>query len=164
MAFKYKVANLVLACYTYLIISNPPLIWANGENYENNNLQFDTMKKDEHPQFLLCENPITNESDGRHYIMHLHDPVIVAQVFYFTPQDEEAQMQIKRQITLGATLDYENEYFVFGAIFHAPLPDKWREWSKQQIDDKLRDIMKDMADWYEAYLIWEDSQNDNNDE
>ena len=102
------------------------------------------------PKFLLCENPIADKSDGRSFIIHTREPRILAEIFAFEePLNECLLNSVKSNIRIGATLEYGSEYFIFSAIFV----------EKIEMDaDKLAGIMRRMADWYEAYLKWEDSQ------
>lgn len=102
------------------------------------------------PKFLLAKNPIADKSDGRIFILHTQTPKILAEVFHFDVGDEEHQMDCKRQFTIGSTLEYEDEYIVIGAL--------WVESCELFSADRLAGLMRRMADWYEAYLIWEDSQ------
>lgn len=100
-----------------------------------------------HSKFVLADNPMLEFHRGGQYIIHLRDPLIVAQVFHFDSDEEEQSMELKRQSTTCATLDYGDEYIVLPAIFIAPTT----------IDaNRLAGIMRRMADWYESYLIWED--------
>lgn len=109
------------------------------------------------PKFLLCENPIAEKSDGRVFILHMREPKIIAEIFSFEEPILESELnELKSKFTTGATLTYGTEYFVFGAI--------WIEES-DKIDlenraQELASIMRRMADWYEAYLNWEDSNDE----
>lgn len=81
--------------------------------------------------------------------MHTQTPVLIAEVFHFEAGDEKKQMECKQNFLTGSALEYGSEYIVFGAIWVEP----------HEVDvDKLAGLMRRMADWYEAYLIWEDSQ------
>lgn len=106
------------------------------------------------PKFLLAENPIADKSDGRLFILHTQTPVLIAEVFHFDAGDEPAQMECKRAFPIGAALDYDDEYIVIGA--------RWVEENSLH-PDKLAGLMRRMADWYHAYLIWEDNQEEIND-
>lgn len=99
------------------------------------------------PKFLLCENPIADKSDGRIFILHTREPRLLAEIFTFDADDEDAQMEHKKLFTSGSALEYGDEYFVFGVI--------WMEKNNLPAE-KLAGIMRRMADWYEAYLKWED--------
>jgi hypothetical protein len=108
-------------------------------------------------KFLLCENPIADQSDGRQFILHTRPPRLLAEIFAFEKISDEKIMEIQRQITTGSRLDYGPETFVFGLlwIFESDFKE---EMSSQQRANEVAGIMRRMADWYEAYLIWEDSQ------
>lgn len=101
------------------------------------------------PKFLLCENPIADKSDGRIFILHTKFPKLIAEVFHLEIEDEKSQMECKQAFATGASLEYGTEYIVFGAI--------WIEQHAEDVD-KLAGLMRRMADWYEAYLVWEDAQ------
>lgn len=108
-------------------------------------------------KFLLCENPIADKSDGRLFILHNRTPTLLAEVFHFDINDEISQMQCKQKFSIGGTLDYGNEYIVFGCLWVIP-DEKFSTPSVQQQADELAGIMRRMADWYKSYLIWEDEQ------
>lgn len=98
------------------------------------------------PKFLLCQNPIAEKSVGRIFILHTREPVLLAEVFRFDSEDEIKQMECKKLYTVGASLDFPPDYFVFGAV--------WIEKILSEKDSEgLPGLMRRMADWYEAYLI-----------
>jgi len=100
------------------------------------------------PKFLLCENPLAEQSDGRVFVLHAREPLILAEAFHFAADDEEAQMAAKKFFNVAATLDYSpDEYVVLGAL-----------WYREADADTLAKIMRRMADWYESYLKWEDEK------
>jgi hypothetical protein len=111
---------------------------------------------DKTAKFLLCENPIADKSDGRLYILHTRKPVILAEVFHFDIDDEAEYTRCKQAFPTNATLNYNPEYIVLGQIWMEPVyvPEE----KAQEFSNKLAGIMRRMADWYQAYLIWEDSQ------
>jgi hypothetical protein len=102
-------------------------------------------------KFLIAENPVVD--DGRVFIVHLRDPVIIAEAFHFDEDQESEWMEVKRQFTTGASVDYPGELIFLGGVFCAPLP---KEWTTAQLQaDKLAKIMSRMGDWYYNYLKWE---------
>lgn len=107
-------------------------------------------------KFLIAENQIVN--DGRVFIIHLRDPVIIAEAFHFDIDQETKWMEIKRKFTILSTVDYPCELIVLGAIFCAPAPEKWQHHNAQERADKLAKIMSRMGDWYYNYLKWEDEK------
>jgi hypothetical protein len=111
---------------------------------------------DKTAKFLLCENPIADKSDGRLFILHTRQPVILAEVFHFEIDDEPGQMECKSKFTIGSSLNYNPEYIVIGAQWVEPEDVPAGE--AKEYANKLTGIMRRMADWYQAYLIWEDSQ------
>lgn len=95
-------------------------------------------------KFLIAENPLVD--DGRVFIVHMRDPVIIAEAFHFELDQEEEWMGCKSKFTIGATVDYPGELIALGAVFVA------------DVSDDLPKIMSRMGDWYHAYLKWEDEQ------
>lgn len=108
-------------------------------------------------KFFLCENPIADLSDGRLFILYNGKTKIFAEVFHFDAKDEEAQMRLKSTIEIGGSLEYKDEYIVFAASWVLPGEDLLKKNSEQQADF-LAGVMRRMADWYEAYLLWEEKQ------
>jgi hypothetical protein len=108
-------------------------------------------------KFLFCENPIADQSDGRQFILHSRPPYILAEIHAFENLSEEKRMEIERQATIGSRLDYGIETFFFFPVWivHA---DAFENKSDQEIADSIAGLMRRMADWYEAYLVWEDKQ------
>lgn len=105
-------------------------------------------------KFLIAENPIVD--DGRVFVIHLRDPVIIAEAFHFDLDQEKEWMYCKSNFTIGSSVDYPGELIFLGAVFCAPLP-----WSApQQQADKLAKIMSRMGDWYYSYLKFEDHKID----
>lgn len=105
-------------------------------------------------KFLIAENPIVD--DGRVFIVHMRDPVIIAEAFHFDIDQEAEWMKCKSNFEFGATVDYPGELIFLGGIFCAPLPESWSTLQMQA--DKLAKIMSRMGDWYYNYLKWEDEQ------
>ncbi|MFN7703341.1 MAG: hypothetical protein ACK5OS_01875 [Chryseotalea sp.] len=105
-------------------------------------------------KFLIAENPVVN--DGRIFIIHMREPVIIAEAFHFAEHEENKWMACKSNFNLFASVDYPNELIVLGSIYLAPLPAGWPTHS-QAIADKLAKIMSRMGDWYYNYLKFEDN-------
>lgn len=106
-------------------------------------------------KFLICENPMTAGQDGRLFILHTGDPSILAEVHHFEDITDEQRMNIERQMSIGSRLDYVPETIFFSPIWIC----KAEQISNLQDQaDNLAGIMRRMADWYKAYLIWEDAQ------
>lgn len=114
------------------------------------------IKTTKPPAFLLCENPIADKSDGRLFILHNREPRLLAEVHHYEDLTDEQKMDIQRQIPIGGRLDYDSE-----TIFFTPM---WldSELATQADADKIAGLFRRMADWYKAYLIWEDEQADEN--
>lgn len=99
-------------------------------------------------KFLIAENPVVG--DGRVFIIHTRNPVIIAEAFHFDLDQERAWMERKSQFTVGASVDYPGELIALGAIYVAPI--------ENPNPDKLAKIMRRMGDWYFSYLKWEDGR------
>ena len=108
---------------------------------------------DKAAKFLIAENPQVD--DGRVFIVHFRDPVIIAEAYHFEFDQEEEYMYYRSQFDFSATVDYPGELIVLGGVFFAPLP--WKD--QQEIADNLSKIMSRMGDWYHNYLKWEDNEN-----
>ena len=107
-------------------------------------------------KFMLCENPILDEDhDQRSFILHNRDPFILAEVFYFEDASEDEVGQFIGQFKMGSKLNYPPETYVFGALWMVP-GDGFLKMTPQQQASTCAGIMRRMADWYKAYLIWED--------
>jgi len=109
-------------------------------------------------KFLIAENPMVD--DGRVFIVHTQSPLILAECFHCGADGDytaDAVNELKRRFEVGGGLEYSpSEYVVVGALWIEPHATD----NPQRDADKLAGIMRRMADWYEAYLIWEDAQAD----
>jgi hypothetical protein len=110
------------------------------------------------PKFLFCENPILNERhDARSFILHLQPPVLVAEIFNYENLSDSEILEIQKKIQAGSRLDYGFETFFFVLIYIDP--SYFEKNDPQYCADNIAGILRRMADWFEAYLNWEDSQN-----
>src|SRR4030067_1070271 len=107
-------------------------------------------------KFLLCENPLADQSDGRVFILHTRQPVILAECFHFELPDYSSEEEMEADIlkcklvfNTGSTLDYPPEYIVLGAIWIESGTE-----ATQEPADGLAGITRHMAGWYKSYLIW----------
>jgi hypothetical protein len=112
------------------------------------------------PAFLLCETPIADKSDGRTFILHNREPRLLAEVHHFEGITDSQKMAIQKKITIGSRLDYGTETIYFEPNWIDQLTVTGA--SQEQVD-RLASLMRRMADWYKAYLIWEDEQNETED-
>ena len=94
------------------------------------------------PSFLIADNPLVD--DGQTFVVHLRAPVVVAQAIHYDSPEE----RISQIGATGAILDYLGEYILLYPVYIAA--------EAQQ--EKLPGLMRRMADWYHAYLVHEDSQ------
>ena len=104
-------------------------------------------------KFLLSENPIYNKNNP-HYILHTEEPLIIAQVISFENISDKKILEFQQKHNIYSRLDYGFETFFFIPI---KIIYSEKQILKQETADKLANIMRLMADWYEKYLIWEDS-------
>lgn len=107
------------------------------------------------PAFMIAENPMAGE---QLFIIHTGTPFVMAEVFGFHAEDEKAIMECQRNFTIAGKTDYEVGTYVLGAKMMIP-DDKFLNLELQEQADKLANLMRRMADWYHAYLKWEDEQN-----
>jgi hypothetical protein len=103
-------------------------------------------------RFLIAENPIVG--DGRVFIVHNREPVIIVEVRHFGEGLERERMEYRSRFAFGSTMDYHGELVALGAVFIAPLSPSWSTAERQA--DKLSKIINRMSDWYRAYLRWRD--------
>jgi hypothetical protein len=95
------------------------------------------------PRFVVASNPVA--PDGRLYIVHLGDPLIIAEAFHFEQSQEADWMECKSNFVIGSSVDFPGKLIVLGAIYCAPTELKAEELAK---------IMSQMGDWYHTYLKW----------
>jgi len=109
-------------------------------------------------KFLLCENPIvTGDAAGRIFILHNREPLILAEVLHFQNLDDAKRMEIQGAMDIGSRLDRPPETIFFVAQWARP-SELFYGLGTQEQADQLAGIMRRMADWYQAYLNWKDSQ------
>lgn len=114
------------------------------------------MSKINAPAFMLAENPITGK---QLFIIHTGTPYVMAEVFHYDAEDNESIMDCQRNFTICGKTTYLDKTAIIGAVMMIP-DDKFLEMSTQEQADKLANLMRRMADWYYAYLKWEDEQNE----
>lgn len=73
-------------------------------------------------KFLLCENPMTADQDGRLFILHTPEPLILAEVLHHENLSDGQRMQAERdlQANVGARLDYPPETIFFTPVWIVP--------------------------------------------
>lgn len=97
------------------------------------------------PKYIVGDNPV--DCQDRIFIIQTADPYILAEAFHFDECDSAA-MECKRSFNVGASLDYaESEYIVLGALSYENCD-----------EDRLAKSIREMADWYELYLSYEDAE------
>ena len=100
------------------------------------------------PKFLLAENPmLTGDHDGRLFIIHLQNPFLVAELHHREDMSNDEYTEAVSR-GFGAILNHGPEIIIFVPVWIAGLPN----------DPALAGLMRRMADWYKAYLIWEYNQ------
>ncbi len=100
------------------------------------------------PTFLIAENPLVD--DERIFVVHTRVPFVIAEAIHCI-NDSQA-MGVKRTVNIGASLEYGDEYVVLAA----------RVIAGEVGADRLAKLMRRMADWYRAYLIYEDQDETQN--
>jgi hypothetical protein len=111
------------------------------------------------PKFLFCENPIATASDGRLFILHTQEPVILAELWHYEGLTDRELIEKQNQLgPTGAKLEYGDEVILFSSVMMFR-GEKFSQLPGQEQADKLAGVMRRMADWYKAYLIWEDNKN-----
>jgi hypothetical protein len=109
------------------------------------------------PKFLFCESIIgKGDNSTRAFILHTRDPLVFAEVLHFETDDEGGQMLAKSNTQAYASLDYDDEYILLIALWIVPGDKHIKKPAQEQADD-LAGIMRRMADWYKALLIYEDN-------
>lgn len=91
---------------------------------------------------MVCTNP--NGDDGRYFILHNREPLFLAEIFEFDINDEQSQMECKRNFNLGSALEHDKSYFVFGVHWCS---------DNNLSADKLAGLFRRMADWYKSVLL-----------
>jgi len=106
------------------------------------------------PKFIIGDNPMMKENSS--YITHMEDPVFYAEVYDHADKQEQSdfhdyiiKFQEEQGISVGVGRD-KDFYQPFTLAFLGQVPDN------QEIVDKMATIMKEMADWYQELIIWED--------
>ena len=97
------------------------------------------------PKYIVGDNPV--DCQDRIFIIQTAAPYIFAEAFHF-PECNSVAMECKKAFNVGASLDYaEDEYIVLGALSYENCD-----------EDELAKAMREMADWYELYLNYEDAE------
>lgn len=111
------------------------------------------------PKFLVCENPIADQSDGRLFILHNGSNIkLLAEVISFELLSDPERMAVESNMpSIYGRLDYFDQQIYFAPLWMIG-DEKYHLWPDQKKADKLAGIMRRMADWYQAYLIWENNQ------
>lgn len=100
-------------------------------------------------KFILSYYPL--EDSSRTFITHIDTPVIIAEAFHFDDNQEAEWMELKRNTSVGASIEYPGELILIAAIYIDPIE------ANKQTADSLARFMSKMGDWYYKYLEWEDS-------
>lgn len=101
---------------------------------------------------------LTGDNEGRLFILHSFDPIILAEVFHYENISQSELLEKQRQLgPTSAKLEYGTETILFTSVLMT-FGEEFNKKTGQEKADKLAGIMRRMADWYEAYLIWEDIQ------
>lgn len=100
-------------------------------------------------KFLLCENPLLDERhDGRTFILHTREPMALTEIQHYEDDLDAAQKKYE---------DTDNAVLLSYGIESIVIYPLWID-QNQVRDERIGKLMKAIADWYHAYLIWEDAQ------
>lgn len=112
------------------------------------------------PGIVICENPMLEDGeDPRLFLLYDRKIKVYAEVYHFDIADEPAQMELKRSLDVYGTTEVDDEYFIIAPVWVIP-DEKFTQAEDQKQVDTLARIMRRMADWYHAYVVWENSNLD----
>jgi hypothetical protein len=103
---------------------------------------------------MISENPLV-EGSGL-FVLHTRKPRMLIKVLDFDSDDEIAIMEEKKQISIGGSLEYGDKYFLFSLVEVYDEIDN----EAQKTANDLAKLMRRAADWFEAYLKFEDKNYD----
>jgi hypothetical protein len=99
-----------------------------------------------------------DKSDGRLFILHNREPRLLAEVHHFEDLSENQILSIQMDWAVYQRLDYHPETIFFVPIWFDDI--ELQKTDVSILTDKMTGALRRMADWYKAYLIWEDSQDE----
>jgi hypothetical protein len=103
-------------------------------------------------KFLLCENPMTQSGE---YILHTRKPAMLLQVVDATEFNENTRMDMLRNIPVYGSTEVEGlDFIIYPLIYFDKV-----EISTQTEADKLAGLMRRAADWWHAYIKFEENFN-----
>jgi hypothetical protein len=106
------------------------------------------------PAFMIAENPMTAK---QLFVIHTGSPYVMAEVHSFHSEDEKAIKHCEQQISVGSKTSFDNRTHLLAGTMIVP-DEKFHQLSAQEQSDKLASLMRRMADWFHAYLKWNDEQ------
>jgi hypothetical protein len=109
------------------------------------------------PAFMIAENPMISADDGRLFVLHARNPYLLAEVFEYGIDDERGVAECMEGFSTSSKLNYGNDIIVFGLCYLEANTAFEQKTPNQQLE-KIVGIMNRMADWYKAYLIWNDNR------
>lgn len=112
------------------------------------------MKKIDAPAFMIAQNPITS---NKIFIVHNGTPFVMAEVNDFYSSDVASITGCQMTIKVGSKTVFGEETYLLDAVMILP-DEKFDALDEQKKADKLASLMRRMADWYHAYLKWQEEQ------
>ena len=91
------------------------------------------------------------------FIVHVGIPYVMAEVHSFRASDHLSINECESKISVGSKTTVNGNTAVLDAVLILPNK-KFSELSSQTQADKLASLMRRMADWYHAYLKWQEDQ------
>ena len=108
------------------------------------------------PKFIIGDNPMGEPGEGT-YIVHLEDPIFYVEIFEHRDKQEQSdfhdylirfQEENRISVAVGRDKDFKQP---FSLVFIGQVPDN------QEFVDKMTTIIREMADWYKEFILWEES-------
>lgn len=107
------------------------------------------------PKFIIGDNPMGKEQEGT-FIVHLHNPVFSAEIFEHRNKQEQSdfhdeiiqfQEEQKIGILVGRDRNFKQPFTLLSIGDFQGV---------QETADELAAIMREMADWYQKVILWEE--------
>jgi len=105
------------------------------------------------PKFLIAENPMAKSH--REFVLHTQQPRMLIEVFDITGFTQKEEIELKKKFNVGGTTEVNGLYFLLTpAIYFENITTP-----TQNDADSLAGLMRRAADWWHAYIKFEDEKN-----